>query len=66
MQWPQAWSLGGRTISTPLASRAAAQVRLVFDYATLRPDATPPDVRFTIYTPAAARTSERFAACLAA
>ena len=39
---------------------------LAFDYATLRPDGTPPGIRFTIYTPADAQSAERMQALLAA
>jgi transcriptional regulator with XRE-family HTH domain len=45
--------------------RHASAGLLAFDYATLRPDGTPPGVRFTIYTPADAATVERMRALLA-
>lgn len=38
---------------------------LAFDYATLRPDGTPPGMRFTIYTPADAQTADRMQVLLA-
>lgn len=55
-------------VETPPAWRKtlnhAAAGRLIFDYATFRPDGAGPHLRFTIYTAADVATADAFRACL--